>query len=647
MTRQDWNQSDDGPAEETVDRPGEISQPETGHHVSNAKLPEMGQGKAEPWVSSGLAVGQTILQGRYRVVKFLDRGGMGEVWQVKHVQLDRLDVIKLMKSEIEINPAVRGRFKREAKVMATLDHPNIVRVFDTDVTSVSAYIVMEFIQGRSLKNLLQPGVPMSLEWTMQILEQLCDALQEAHDKGIVHRDVKPSNLMILDGRPPGKNLKVLDFGIAKILRVDHLDAGASGLPGDSHMMASPSGESQFADALHTRIGLFLGSPQYASPEQAIGAPLDARSDIYSVGVMLYEFLTGHRPFSCEVKALPYNHCHIPPPPFQDRNPDAQVPPEIEQVVLRCLAKAPSDRYQSARELAETLARAIPSRITDWTEVIGRNPNSVAFRERGNAHADAGQLTRAIADYNQSIRLDPKDALTYRERGEAYARRGDHNQALADFDEAIRLDRKDDVAYRERGNTYAKLGDFQQAIEDYSQAIRLNRQDPAAYRGRGEAYVSSSKLTLAIVDYGQLIRLDPTNSLSYISRGEVYAKTGVRTRAIADYTEAIRLQPGDARAHCGRGAAHSAREDYARAVADYTEAIRLQPGDPLAFGGRGQARYAREDYAGAVADYTEAIRLRPGEAAYHGNRGKVHRLNGDHAQAVADHTEAMRLDPKSP
>jgi serine/threonine protein kinase len=296
-----------------------------------------------------LAPGQEILHGRYRVERFLGKGGMGEVWQVRHLHMGRLQALKLISPRLAIEPRALQRFSREAKVMAALNHPNIVVVHDAGTTADSAYILMEFVPGQSLDKLLQPGVPQPLEWVAPILEQFCDALQEAHQKGIVHRDLKPSNLMLVDGRPAGKNLKVLDFGLAKILVADPEETTACDESGRPEVVWVP--DVSLADQ-------FLGTALYASPEQAAGKPLDRRSDLYAVGVMLFEFLTGDRPFTGDARALRYHHCHTQPPPFGEWRPDVRLPPEVEQVVLRCLAKDPADRYQTAQELSTAFVRAV-------------------------------------------------------------------------------------------------------------------------------------------------------------------------------------------------------------------------------------------------------------------------------------------------
>jgi serine/threonine-protein kinase len=278
-----------------------------------------------------------LLFGRYVALRRLGRGGMGSVWLVRHRELDTERALKIIAPEIALTPETLGRFRREARVMAKLSHPHVVTVHDAQVHRDGSFIEMEFVQGRSLDALLRPGVPARLEWAAQVLVQLCDVLQAAHDQQIVHRDLKPSNLMLLDSRPPDDPfLKVLDFGIAKILAPeDQCDA-------------------------RTRAGTFIGSPPYTSPEQAVGGDIDCRSDLYSVGIILYQVLTGYLPFSGSIAAVIHHQLHTPPPRFAEKNPDVDAPSEVEQAVLRCLAKQPDRRYQSARELAEAFLRAASS-----------------------------------------------------------------------------------------------------------------------------------------------------------------------------------------------------------------------------------------------------------------------------------------------
>lgn len=261
---------------------------------------------------------------KYEVVRKIAEGGMGAVWLVRHLELECERALKTITSRFADTPDLRARFQREARVMASFSHPNAVVVHDARLTETMAYIEMEFVPGESLEAILREGVSMPLPWVVRIVDQLCGVLQEAHAKGIVHRDLKPSNLMLAAGRAEGReHLKVLDFGLAKI--IDNVDTSLS-----SHG--------------------FLGTAAYASPEQITGGMVDHRSDLYSAGVLLYQFLTGYRPFRGQSMKIMFQHVTAPPPRFQAVRPDMEFPIGIEEIVFRCLAKDSARRPNSAEEL---------------------------------------------------------------------------------------------------------------------------------------------------------------------------------------------------------------------------------------------------------------------------------------------------------
>ncbi len=264
-----------------------------------------------------------VFDGRYRVVRKLGTGGMANVYLAEDQELGRSVAIKMLDERHSQDEQFVERFRREAKNAAGLSHPNIVSIYDRGQAEGTYYIAMEYLEGRTLKELLVTRGPTPLTVAIDYTRQILAALGFAHKHGIVHRDIKPHNVVVApDGR-----LKVTDFGIAR------------------------SGTSQM-----TETGSIIGTAQYLSPEQAKGAPVTPASDIYSVGIVLYEMLTGSVPFTGDTPLeIAMKHLSTTPLPPSEKRHD--VPHELDSIVLRALAKDPADRYQSAEEMDADLARA--------------------------------------------------------------------------------------------------------------------------------------------------------------------------------------------------------------------------------------------------------------------------------------------------
>jgi beta-lactam-binding protein with PASTA domain/tRNA A-37 threonylcarbamoyl transferase component Bud32 len=271
-------------------------------------------------MSSSDTLINTLFDGRYRIVRKLGSGGMANVYLAEDEDLGRRVAIKILNERYANDDLFIERFRREAKSAAALSHPNIVSVYDRGEAEGTYYIAMEVIEGRSLKELIMTRGPLPIAQALAYTHEMLEALRFAHRHGIIHRDIKPHNILI------GERLKVTDFGIAR--------AGASQM---------------------TEAGSIMGTAQYLSPEQARGAPVTASSDLYSAAIVLYEMLTGKVPFTGDSAIeIAMKHLNDPPKPPSKIRPE--IPEELDAVVLRALAKNPEDRYQTAEEFSEDLHR---------------------------------------------------------------------------------------------------------------------------------------------------------------------------------------------------------------------------------------------------------------------------------------------------
>lgn len=276
----------------------------------------------------------TVLAGKYRIDERLSEGGMGTVYRGTHVLMDKTVAIKVLRPTLAADEKIVARFSREARAASKISHPNALSVTDFGESEGGiVFLVMEYLSGKTLKDVIQSEGPMPLDRAISIMRQVGDALKAAHDQGVVHRDLKSDNIMLIT-TAVGDHAMVLDFGIAKIIEPDaDVDTGL------------------------TAPNLVIGTPQYMSPEQCSQAgEIDARSDIYSFGVILYEMLVGHVPYSGESPTIVMlKHMQDPVPSVLDERDD--LPPSIGKIVARAMAKLPEDRYQTINDLLEDLTIA--------------------------------------------------------------------------------------------------------------------------------------------------------------------------------------------------------------------------------------------------------------------------------------------------
>jgi eukaryotic-like serine/threonine-protein kinase len=280
---------------------------------------------APPPGPAQLALVGTVLAGRYRIEKLLGSGGMGSVYRAEHVHMRKAVAIKVLHREMTFMPEVVARFEREAVAAARIEHPNVAAATDFGRLEDGAfYLVLEYVEGQSLRALLKQEKKLSSLRALHITRQIADALSAAHGAGIVHRDLKPDNVMLIDRDGDGDFVKVLDFGIAKV-----------------------KVEDQSSQPL-TQFGSIFGTPEYMAPEQAQGLPVDGRADLYTLGILLYEMLTGSTPFiDDDMVVVLTRTLTAEPPPLP-----ANVEPAVDQLVRALLAKSPEARPASAAELVE-------------------------------------------------------------------------------------------------------------------------------------------------------------------------------------------------------------------------------------------------------------------------------------------------------
>ncbi|MBA3501171.1 MAG: serine/threonine protein kinase [Myxococcota bacterium] len=312
--------------------------------------------------------GSVVLDNRYRLLRKVGSGGMGEVYEAEHIHIHRKVAVKILRPEIASDVDAIARLKREAQTTSGLGHPNIVDTFDFGHAEGQAYLVMEWLDGVNLDNRLGRG-PIDVATALEIGAQAAAGLAEAHAHGVIHRDVKPANLFLTTDRRGALVVKVVDFGIAKLA---------------------------MSQVSLTATGVLIGTPNYMAPEQAMGEPIDERTDVYALGVILYEMVTGTPPFRGETPlAVLHQHTSKLPMPPSESAVDRGISSDVEAIILRCLHKRPDERFQTMKDLARALEAV--------RGIVGGVQPVVAPREAPVERAPA--ITRgAVADEDDEALL---------------------------------------------------------------------------------------------------------------------------------------------------------------------------------------------------------------------------------------------------
>jgi serine/threonine protein kinase/tetratricopeptide (TPR) repeat protein len=488
-------------------------------------------------------IGQTV--SHYRIIEKLGEGGMGVVYLAEDKHLGRRVAIKFLSST---DHHYRARFIREARAVSTLNHPNIAIVHDYGETDEGRpFIVMEFVKGRRLSDLLESGI--TLKHAVEIAASIAEALAEAHEQGIVHRDIKPSNVIVNERG----QVKVLDFGLVK------------------HLFEEPkSGVDLDADTIYstqTRSDVIVGTPLYLSPEQATGKSIDGRSDLFSLGALLYESISGRSAFSgASVLEIGAQIIHVNPPPPSQFN--SHIPPELDRITMRALEKKVDERYQSAAEMLADLRAVLPTLDENGVPTTAHvAPNTPDAKRATNAlqtfttslRRQRFSLTSIIATilvtgvviwavykwWPRSYYQPSAAALSWYQRGTDGLRNGAYYQAGKALEQAIAIDGNYALAHARLAQAWEEMDYTDKAKDELLAASTL-----AGNRSRvttiDALYLDAITATVrrdfaqAVKSYTEIAAMSPDDSQVYVDLANAYEKNDDVDKAIENYEKAIKI-----------------------------------------------------------------------------------------------------------
>ena len=620
-----------------------------------------------------MQAGATI--GPYRVLGEVARGGAGVVLRAVGPQGEPV-ALKLLLGGERAPAGQRARFQREVEALRRVRHPHVVPLLAAGEAGGVPWVALEWVQGGTLQERLDRQGPLEPGHAVELVEQLCGALAHCHAQGVLHRDVKPHNVLLraLDGAP-----LLTDFGLTR--DVDPSLSGAG--------LSEP--------------GRFLGTPGYLAPEQARGELqlVGPATDVYGLGALLVALLTGLPPYGTPTSfAAALDAFERAPPRPSAARPELDR--GLDEVCLRALERDPRRRTPTPAALLAELAAwgaggaggAAPRRrAAGWAlgllaagaaaggaVLLARprgNPSpsrppapppaaveapaapapappapsgrdaeeALLLLEQGRVLVDQRRWAEASQRFERAMALDPGLAAAWAERGNVRQQQQDLSGARADYDHALTLDPGCRLAWNNRGTLRRAQGDLSGAVEDYARGIEHHPEHANLWLNRGNARKDQGDLGGALVDYTRALELAPEDFAPWAERGTVHAALGDLERALVDYDQALTLMPDDMRTRYNRGNARRLTGDLRGAAADYTRANELAPYDADPLINLGITLITLDENAQALACFDRAVRLVPESASAWTGRGvALHRL-GDHENAVTALTRALELDPR--
>jgi tetratricopeptide (TPR) repeat protein/tRNA A-37 threonylcarbamoyl transferase component Bud32 len=525
-------------------------------------------------------IGQTV--SHYYIIGRLGEGGMGAVYIAEDTLLGRRVAIKFPNNGSNKHHS-HSRFLREARAVSALSHPHIATIYDYgEATDGQPFIVMELVKGQTLSELLAEE-RLTLGRAVKIIRDVAEALSEAHARGIIHRDIKPSNIVVNEQG----QVKVLDFGLAKQL---HEEPRKSADPNAQTLLET-----------HTQSGVVVGTPLYLSPEQAKGEPVDARSDLFALGAVFYECITGRPAFSVAnagVIEIAYNIIKVDPAPASTVNPS--VPKQLDRVVAKALAKKPDERYQSAAELIEDLEAAqtaLEDCSLDQTRTQRLAPAAASASHPSALHTLSdifrrprlpvglvvvGLLLAALMGWLVVRSLRPKahqppaEAERWYQTGTAALRDGAYYQASKAFEQAVGIDDQYALAHARLAEAAMEL-DYMDRARDEMLRVGSLSGDRSALPQLDRLYLDAIIATVrhdfapAIAAYTEIARLVPNQAHVYVDLGRAYENADDNQKALDSYIRATNLDPQYATAYLRVGILYGRQQDLASASAAFDKA----------------------------------------------------------------------------
>jgi serine/threonine protein kinase len=629
----------------------------------------------------------------YEVNEALGSGGMGVVYRAHDVTLDRDVAIKVLPGDRPRTENARRRFRREAMAASALSHPNIITIYEISCDGETDFIAMEYVRGSTLTTILKSR-KLSLEEALQYAVQISDALAKAHGAGVIHRDMKPGNIMVTeDGL-----VKILDFGLAKF---------------NPDMTETDDGSTleRTKEVTLTQPGMVTGTVFYMSPEQARGEKVDARSDIFSFGSVLFEMITGKLPFTGANSIAVLHNLHFSPPrDLEQLRPD--LPPDLVTLLERMLEKSVDKRIQTMAEVGYELrkaagmsvepatwqrsagwlppstARSAYSPRSPWKKWLGigaavvlvaliavglwvwrknNHPsqaaaqgaeapvedNAYALYQRARQNLDhydrEGNVDNAIKLLERAIQLDPQSAVSYGGLAEAYYYKNRQNpdpqwqKLSANYAEkAVSLDGYLASAHIAQGLAKMQAGDSAEAEKEFRRAEELDPKSSSSYLWLGSLYKNSQKPDRAIDEFNRGLQANPSDWRLRMSLGKVEYDEGKNAEAAANFEQALKLEPDSVEALVDLGGVYHVLGRDDDAAAALQRALEIKATADV-YNNLGYIRFYEGKYQDAVTAFEKTVQLGANGFDNWGNLGDAYRWTpGNESKAKSAYETAIRL-----